>query len=105
VQAHVALAQAERLADPRAGVSEHLRTALAGRAVEPLVRSSIQTPLADEHLGGAQFAGSFWNRDGSVEVTSLAVAIALRASRWFQPSLTYRCIRQRCCRGWRPPSR
>jgi len=43
-------------------------TSFAGRAIEPLVRSAIQTLLPDERFGGAEFVGSFWNRDGSVEV-------------------------------------
>jgi uncharacterized protein len=43
-------------------------TSFAGRAIEPLVRSAIQTVLPDERFGGAEFVGSFWNRDGSVEV-------------------------------------
>jgi hypothetical protein len=40
----------------------------AGRAIEPLVRSAIQTLLPEERFGGAEFVGSFWNRDGSVQV-------------------------------------
>ncbi len=43
-------------------------TSFAGHAIEPLVRSAIQALLPDERFGGAQFVGSFWNRDGSVEV-------------------------------------
>jgi len=52
-------------------VYQHIRdswTSFAGRAIEPLVRSAIQTLLPDERFGGAQFVGAFWNRDGSVEV-------------------------------------
>jgi AAA+ ATPase superfamily predicted ATPase len=52
-------------------VYRHIReswTSFAGRAIEPLVRGAIQTVLPDERFGGAQFVGSFWNRDGSVEV-------------------------------------
>ncbi|HSZ14215.1 MAG TPA: ATP-binding protein [Solirubrobacteraceae bacterium] len=52
-------------------VYKHIRdswTSFAGRAIEPLVRSAVQTLLPDERLGGAEFVGSFWNRDGSVEV-------------------------------------
>jgi len=40
----------------------------AGRAIEPLVRGAIQGLLPDSRLGDAEFVGSFWNRDGSVEV-------------------------------------
>jgi AAA+ ATPase superfamily predicted ATPase len=43
-------------------------TSFAGHAIEPLVRSAIEALLPDERFGGAQFVGSFWNRDGSVEV-------------------------------------
>ena len=50
---------------------QHIRdswTSFAGRAIEPLVRSAIQSLLPDKRFGGAEFVGSFWNRDGSVEV-------------------------------------
>jgi AAA+ ATPase superfamily predicted ATPase len=40
----------------------------AGHAIEPLVRSAIQTLLPDPRFGDAEYVGSFWNRDGSVEV-------------------------------------
>jgi hypothetical protein len=40
----------------------------ASRAIEPLVRSAIQTLVPDERFGCAEFVGSFWNRDSSVEV-------------------------------------
>jgi uncharacterized protein len=40
----------------------------AGRAIEPLIREAIQTLLPDPRFGDAEFAGSFWNRDNSVEV-------------------------------------
>jgi AAA+ ATPase superfamily predicted ATPase len=43
-------------------------TSFAGHAIEPLVRSAIQARLPDARFGGAEFVGSFWNRDGSVEV-------------------------------------
>jgi AAA+ ATPase superfamily predicted ATPase len=52
-------------------VHQHIRdswTSFAGHAIEPLVRSAIQTMLPHERFGGAEFVGSFWNRDGSVEV-------------------------------------
>lgn len=42
--------------------------AFAGRAIEPLVRDAVQALLPDPRLGGAEFVGSFWNRDNSVEV-------------------------------------
>jgi uncharacterized protein len=50
---------------------QHIReswTSFAGHAIEPLVRTAVQALLPDERFGGAQFVGSFWNRDGSVEV-------------------------------------
>jgi len=40
----------------------------AGHAIEPLVRDAVQALLPDRRFGGAEFVGSFWNRDGSVEV-------------------------------------
>jgi uncharacterized protein len=40
----------------------------APRAIEPLVRGAIQGLLPDPRLGDAEVVGSFWNRDGSVEV-------------------------------------
>ncbi len=40
----------------------------AGHAIEPLVRDAIQALLPDGRFGGAEFVGSFWNRDGTVEV-------------------------------------
>ncbi len=40
----------------------------AGHAIEPLVRGAIQRLLPDRRFGAAEFVGSFWNRDGSVEV-------------------------------------
>jgi AAA+ ATPase superfamily predicted ATPase len=40
----------------------------AGRAIEPLVRDAIQRMLPDPRFGGGEFAGAFWNRQGSVEV-------------------------------------
>ena len=43
-----------------------------GRAIEPLVRGSIERLLADpslsERLGGARHVGAWWRRDHSVEV-------------------------------------
>lgn len=39
-----------------------------GRAVEPLVRASIERLLPHPALGDAQFVGSYWTRDGRVEV-------------------------------------
>jgi hypothetical protein len=43
-------------------------SSFAGRAIEPLMRNAIQILLPDERFGGAEFVGSFWNRDGIVEV-------------------------------------
>jgi uncharacterized protein len=40
----------------------------AGHAIEPLARGAIQGLLPDPRFGDAEFVGSFWNRDGSVEV-------------------------------------
>ena len=40
----------------------------AGQAVEPLVRAAIERMLPDRRLAGAEFVGSYWNRDSSVEV-------------------------------------
>ena len=48
-------------------IKERWRT-FAGRAIEPLVRDAIQGLLPDPRFAGAEFVGSFWNRDGSVEV-------------------------------------
>ncbi len=48
-------------------IKERWRT-FAGRAIEPLVRRAIQGLLPDPRFAGAEFVGSFWNRDGSVEV-------------------------------------
>jgi len=48
-------------------IKERWRT-FAGRAIEPLIRSAIQGLLPDPRFAGAEFLGSFWNRDGSVEV-------------------------------------
>jgi uncharacterized protein len=43
-------------------------TSFAGHAIEPVVRSAIEVLLPDPRFGEAQFVGSFWNRDNSVEV-------------------------------------
>lgn len=39
-----------------------------GRAVEPLVRRSIERLLPDERLGASLHVGSYWTRTGEVEV-------------------------------------
>lgn len=39
-----------------------------GRAVEPLVRDSIERMPPDERFGDARFVGAFWTRDGRTEV-------------------------------------
>jgi uncharacterized protein len=52
-------------------VYRHIRESwrsYAGHAIEPLARGAIQAMLPDRRFGGAEFVGSFWNRDGSVEV-------------------------------------
>jgi hypothetical protein len=40
----------------------------AGHAIEPLIRDAIQRLLPDPRFGEAEFVGSFWNRENSVEV-------------------------------------
>lgn len=52
-------------------VYRHIReswSSFAGHAIEPLARDAIQTLLPDPRFGEAEYVGSFWNRDGSVEV-------------------------------------
>ncbi|MFI5005345.1 MAG: ATP-binding protein [Solirubrobacterales bacterium] len=52
-------------------VHRHIRecwASFAGHAIEPLARSAIQALLPDPRFAGAEFVGSFWNRDNSVEV-------------------------------------
>jgi len=40
-----------------------------GRAIEPLVRESLERALPDpERFGDARYVGGYWNRTGSVEV-------------------------------------
>lgn len=39
-----------------------------GRAIEPLVRASIERMLPHPRLGDASFVGAFWTKDGRVEV-------------------------------------
>lgn len=39
-----------------------------GRAIEPLVRASIERLLPDERFGEARYAGAYWTRDNRVEV-------------------------------------
>jgi uncharacterized protein len=43
-------------------------SAYRGRAVEPLVRASIERLLHDERFGDARYAGAYWTRDNRVEV-------------------------------------
>lgn len=38
------------------------------RAIEPLIRQAVQSMLPEQRFGGAQFVGSYWNRDGSIEI-------------------------------------
>ena len=40
----------------------------AGQAIEPIVRSAIEALLPDQRFANAQFVGSYWTRDNSVEV-------------------------------------
>lgn len=42
--------------------------AYRGRAIEPLVRASIERLLPDPDFGDALFVGSFWTKDNRVEV-------------------------------------
>ncbi len=43
--------------------------AYRGRAIEPLVRESLERALPDpERFGDARYVGGYWNRTGSVEV-------------------------------------
>lgn len=39
-----------------------------GRAIEPLVRASLERLLPDERFGEARYAGAYWTRDNRVEV-------------------------------------
>lgn len=39
-----------------------------GRAIEPIVRRSIEQMLPDDRLGDGLYAGSYWTRSGSVEI-------------------------------------
>ncbi len=48
-------------------IHEHW-SSYAGYAIEPLVREAIQVLLPDTRFGAAEQVGSFWNRDGSIEV-------------------------------------
>lgn len=40
----------------------------SGQAIEPLIRDAVQSLLPSKRFGGAEFVGSYWNRDGSVEI-------------------------------------
>jgi hypothetical protein len=42
--------------------------AYRGRAIEPLVRASLERLLPDERFGEARYAGAYWTRDNRVEV-------------------------------------
>jgi len=42
--------------------------AYRGRAIEPVVRASIERLLPDERFGGARFVGGFWTKDNRTEV-------------------------------------
>jgi hypothetical protein len=39
-----------------------------GRAIEPIVRASIEQLLPDERFAGARFVGGYWTRDNRIEV-------------------------------------
>lgn len=39
-----------------------------GHAIEPLARAAIERRLPDPRLGDALFVGSYWTRDGRIEV-------------------------------------
>ena len=39
-----------------------------GRAIEQLIRDTVERMLPDERLGSARFVGSYWTRDNRVEV-------------------------------------
>jgi AAA+ ATPase superfamily predicted ATPase len=54
-------------------------TTFRGRAIEPIVRSSIERLLPDARFGDARFVGSFWTRDNRVEVDLVGGAAAERA--------------------------
>lgn len=40
----------------------------SGRAIEPLIRDAMQSLLPEPRFSDAVYVGSYWNRDGSVEV-------------------------------------
>lgn len=40
----------------------------SGRAIEPIVRASIEQLLPDERFGDARFVGGYWTRDNRIEV-------------------------------------
>ena len=43
--------------------------AFRGRAIEPVVRDSLERLLPDpERFGAARYAGGYWNRTGAIEV-------------------------------------
>ncbi len=42
--------------------------AYRGRAIEPIVRASLEQMLPDDRLGDARYAGAYWTRDNRVEV-------------------------------------
>ena len=43
-------------------------TTFRGRAIEPIIRNSIERLLPDGRLGDARFVGGYWTRDNRVEV-------------------------------------
>lgn len=42
--------------------------AYRGRAIEPIVRASIERLLPDERFGEARYTGAYWTRDNRIEV-------------------------------------
>lgn len=43
-------------------------TTFRGRAIEPIIRSSIERILPDDRFGDARFVGGYWTRDKRIEV-------------------------------------
>src|SRR5215218_3173165 len=42
--------------------------AYRGRAIEPIVRASLERLLPDDRFGDARYAGAYWTRDNRVEI-------------------------------------
>lgn len=54
--------------------------AYRGRAIEPIVRASLEQLLPDERFGDARYAGAYWTRDNRVEVDLVGGRTASRPS-------------------------